>query len=196
MTNIINQLQRLMPQRAVSTTEARHLAEIQAQRLRRALGVSDALLTDIVLTALPNLHVEKVADLEVSGATRKVGDTWIILLNRQEATVRQRFSLAHEIKHVLDDRAIDQLYPKLGYLSANERAERVCDYFAACLLMPRPWVKRAWTAGVQDHLDLAKLFEVSLTAMRIRLQQIGLIDRTERCPGVKAPLSAEQLLAA
>jgi hypothetical protein len=29
-------------------------------------------------------------------------------------------------------------------------AEAVCDDFAACLLMPRPWVKRLWSGGLQD----------------------------------------------
>jgi Zn-dependent peptidase ImmA (M78 family) len=50
----------------------------------------------------------------------------------------------------------------------------MCDYFAACLLMPRMWVKRAWSDGINDQRALAALFDVSVTAMGIRLEQLGL----------------------
>ena len=43
----------------------------------------------------------------------------------------------------------------------NERhamVEQICDYFAGCLLMPRPWVKRVYCSGVQDLPELAQTF--------------------------------------
>jgi Zn-dependent peptidase ImmA (M78 family) len=59
--------------------------------------------------------------------------------------------------------------------------EQLCDYFAACLLMPRPWVKRAYCGGVQNVAQLASMFDVSQPAMQVRLSAIGLIDRAPRC---------------
>ncbi len=74
------------------------------------------------------------------------------------------------------------LYPKSEYSkeSAEERAERMCDYFSACVLMPRAWVKRAWTRGHQDTDALAAMFNVSPAAMDRRLQDLGLIESRQR----------------
>ncbi len=63
----------------------------------------------------------------------------------------------------------------------RHKAEMVCDYFAACLLMPRPWVKVAWSRGVQDVSDLAAVLLVSRTAMSLRLRQLGLVVSAGRC---------------
>jgi Zn-dependent peptidase ImmA (M78 family) len=52
----------------------------------------------------------------------------------------------------------------------------MCDVFAACLLMPRPWVKRLWAQGVQDLAVLAAVFNVSPAAMDRRLQELGLTE--------------------
>lgn len=59
--------------------------------------------------------------------------------------------------------------------------EQLCDYFAACLLMPRTWVKNAYAGGTQEIPKLARLFDVSEPAMRVRLTSIGLIDPLPRC---------------
>jgi Zn-dependent peptidase ImmA (M78 family) len=69
-----------------------------------------------------------------------------------------------------------------GEAAADEAAERMCDYFAACLLMPRSWVKRLWAAGgTQETEALAATFVVSPAAMSRRLQELGLApSRRER----------------
>lgn len=181
---MITKLQQLVPRRRLSRDEALAIAEQQAHRLRSLLGVDQPAITTEHLHAIPGLIIDDVARLGVSGATRKVGDLWIILTNRDEAPVRQRFTMAHEIKHILDDKAVDQLR-KTSPESTNPTwfTERICDYFAACLLMPRIWIKRAWTAGTQDETALAKMFNVSTDAIRIRLQQTGLVDTPRRCHG-------------
>ena len=181
---MINTLQKLVPRRRLQHHEALAIAEQQAQRLRQLLGNDEPAITNEQIHTIPGVHIEDVADLGVSGATRRVGDLWIILTNRNEASVRQRFTIAHEIKHILDDQAVTHLQKhRQGTGHPSWLTERICDYFAACLLMPRMWVKRAWTTGTQDEADLAKLFNVSVDAIRIRLQQVGLIDRSTRCHG-------------
>lgn len=179
---MISTLQNIVPRRQLQAHEALAVAENQAQHLRQLLGVSDTAVSTDRLHAIPGLIIEKVASLGVSGATRKVGDLWIILINADEAPVRQRFTIAHEIKHILDDQAVTHLR-EAGATQPDWLTERLCDYFAACLLMPRPLVKRAWTTRTQREVSLARLFNVSLDAMRIRLQQIGLIDTPKRCHG-------------
>lgn len=56
-----------------------------------------------------------------------------------------------------------------------------CDYFAACLLMPRPAVKALWGLGHQRVEDLAAHFGVSRAAMGLRLHQLGLTSTRRRC---------------
>jgi Zn-dependent peptidase ImmA (M78 family) len=91
--------------------------------------------------------------------------------------------LAHEHKHLIDYPFENYAYPKSYGLSPTQRAEQICDYFAACLLMPKMLVRRAWTTGGdnQDPAELAHLFGVSQVAMEIRLQELGLIEAKYRC---------------
>jgi Zn-dependent peptidase ImmA (M78 family) len=60
-----------------------------------------------------------------------------------------------------------------------EQAEQVCDYFAACLLMPRRWLRQAWAEGVRDDKVLARRFGVTPQAIKVRLLQVGLIEPTD-----------------
>src|SRR5471030_505941 len=97
-----------------------------------------------------------------------------------------RFTLCHEYKHVLDFPFDEFCYPAVGAQTSERRAEAICDYFAACLLMPKVLVRQAWTAGGsnQDSDELARLFGVSPRAMEIRLQDLGLLEPAYRClPG-------------
>ena len=110
---------------------------------------------------------------------------WLIAINRDDSQTRRRFTLGHEFKHILDNSYINVLYPK-SEQSAGERAERMCDYFSACLLMPRPWVKRLWAQGAQDAAVLAATFNVSPAAMNRRLQDLGLVETRERWRGQMA----------
>ena len=94
---------------------------------------------------------------------------------------RRRFPLAHELKHVLDNPYIEMLYPGRDGQPSGQRAETICDYFAACLLMPRLSVKAAWGQGNQRPDDLAAHFGVSRAAMGLRLHQLGLTSTRGRC---------------
>lgn len=125
---------------------------------------------------LPRVRVRVEATLADSGLTHWNGGTWVIGINRNDSRTRRRFTLAHEFKHILDHPFIDTIYPDEHGRPAAKQAELMCDYFAACLLMPRPWVKRLWAQGIQDAGVLAATFNVSLVAMNIRLQQLGLVE--------------------
>jgi Zn-dependent peptidase ImmA (M78 family) len=107
---------------------------------------------------------------------------WLIAVNRDDSQTRRRFTLGHEFKHILDNPYINVLYPKSEYSkdSAEDRAERMCDYFSACVLMPRAWVKRVWARGNQNTEALAAIFNVSPAAMDRRLQDLDLIESRQR----------------
>lgn len=181
MTPVITQLRDMMPIRPLSQAEAMRLAELQATRLLVLSGIEGGPVPESIITSLPRIQVERLYPSPVSGAAQWSRGRWLILINGTEPPGRQRFSLIHEFKHVLDNPFVPVLYPTHMGMSSHDRAEQVCDYFAGCVLMPRRWVKRAWADGVQDVRRMAKLFDVSPTAMQVRLLQIGLVEPVARC---------------
>jgi len=186
MTNLIRELRDLIPIRPLRFAEALRVAEIQAAKMLLLCGVEEAPVRETIITELPKLQVERIYPLGASGFSQWAKGRWLIALNNGEPPTRQRFSLAHEFKHVLDHPFIKVLYPPEYGLSESQRREQACDHFAACLLMPRPWLKRAWGNGAQDVDRLAVLFDVSKSAMDRRLQQIGLTERRTTRHGAAA----------
>ncbi len=184
-TGLLARLRAMLPKRPLGWREAEQLAERQADRLRSELGVLGPVLHEHHLAALPWLTIARHERFPTSGAATKADAGWIIVLRADEAMVRQRFSLAHELKHILDDALAhdlsSDLYPSIGGYGAHERTERVCDRFAGALLMPRPLLRADWADGIQDITRLAKRYDVSRAAMRVRLSQLGLLEPTPRC---------------
>ena len=182
MASVVAQLRAVCPHRPLTFGEGLRVAELQANRLLEASDVLEPAVPDAVVTDLPRVTVERVARIPVSGSVRWSKGLWVIALNRLEPLVRQRFSLAHEFKHILDAPFGDVLYPGWRGLSADDRAEQVANHFAACLLMPKAWVRREYfTYGVTSLPKLAARFEVSQAAMRYRLESLGLVQSTVRC---------------
>ncbi len=175
------QLRKLMPTRPLTQFEAYRMAELQANRMLNTAKVDHPRTPDSIFTELPFLTITLRSDLPASGLTRWEKPRWHVYLNQTESAVRRRYSLAHEIKHILDHGMSEQLYPTTKWGNADARVERVCDYFAASLLMPKRLVKRRFFEGLNDPVDLSAEFGVSATAMRYRLDQLGLTEPTPRC---------------
>ncbi len=174
-------LRDLMPPRALTQVEALRIAELQAARLLAMAGIKEPPVPSAIITDVPKVIVKRMPLWPVSGATQWTKGTWSVVIRGTEPLSRQRFTLAHEFKHIIDYRHIDVAYPPLRSMTSRQRAEAICDYFAGCLLVPRPWLKSAWGKGIQDSRQLADLFEVSQAAIQTRLLQTGLIDQFERC---------------
>lgn len=123
-----------------------------------------------------------------------------VWLNPSEVEVRQRFTAAHEIGHLIydvvpnidneniADYVVDTLHRKTGQSDYKEvRANR----FAAQLLMPKPLVAKAVSNLVKDYRDkfdkkipleeaiksLSEKFGISTQSMEIRLKTLNFIKR-------------------
>src|SRR5689334_826665 len=162
---ILQSLRALVPARGLQHHEAQGVAERQAMRLLVILEQRQPPVDVGLIADLPRIEVRVVPNRDIAGLSGmtqwlKKQSRWLIAVNRDDSQTRRRFTLGHEFKHILDNPYINVLYPKSEYakLSAEERAEQMCDYFAACMLMPRPWVKRLWAQGVQDAAVLAATF--------------------------------------
>ena len=187
---VLQALRALVPARGLQHHEAQGIAERQATRLLTILDQQEPPVDVALIAELPRIEVRVVSNRDLAGLSGmsqwlKPQSRWLIAVNRNDSQTRRRFTLGHEFKHILDNPFINVLYPESDYgtSSAEERAERMCDYFSACLLMPRAWVKRTWARGNQDTEALAAIFNVSPAAMDRRLQDLGLIETRTRWRG-------------
>jgi hypothetical protein len=109
----------------------------------------------------------------------------LIFINSSQHPNVQRFALAHEIGHLLlagTDVHVDRRRRVSSHrLNARDPEEIKADEFAAELLMPRYMLAAGLEGKKVDPNDdkalvrLASQFRVSLVAMMLRLQQIGLL---------------------
>jgi len=173
MRGVLASVRDIVPIRPLSVTESLDLAERQADLLLELSGVSAPPVPETAITGVPRLEVERLYPSPVSGAAQWRRGRWLILLKASEPPARQRFTLAHEFKHILDHPFIDVLYPSVCTMTREQRAEHVCDHFAACLLMPRRWLAAEIDRSGLHPARLARQFGVSHTALSRRLRALG-----------------------
>jgi Zn-dependent peptidase ImmA (M78 family) len=180
---LLTNLRRMMPLRQLAYWEHVVIAERQASRLHTLLGQSEPGVSLEWLSDSSFGNIEVVMESRwrmdgLSGITTWNDGHWVIGVNKGNPQPRRRFTLAHELKHIVDANR-----DKITYkgLNAGQR-ELIADYFAACYLMPKVWLRRAWTGGIQDPEALAGLFKVSTLAMEKRLKHLQYIDEEPERP--------------
>jgi Zn-dependent peptidase ImmA (M78 family) len=168
----LTSLRALLPRRVVNFNEALQIAEQQARRLVDLIDDIDG-IHELHVAQMPRMRIVR-EDLPVSGLSYWNGQEWVIALSRSESQPRQRFTLLHEFKHIVDHGSTASLYPGDSRLTSEQQAEAAADYFAGCALVDKRQLKSAWGNRIQRVEDLASHFSVSLQAMRVRLSQTGL----------------------
>ena len=98
---------------------------------------------------------------------------WIIQLNARDHHRVRRYSMFHEAFHI----AHRITYPAFNKAKVKRASfnEVLADHFAACILMPKDWVKEYWPK-VRDVRAMADLFDVPSSQMRRRLNQFNLLQ--------------------
>jgi Zn-dependent peptidase ImmA (M78 family) len=169
--------------------------EKEAQKLLKDLGITG-----------PPVRVEKIATKlkarlafepfegkdDISGILYRDGKRAVIGVNSSHSGVRQRFTIAHEIGHLVlhegelfVDQAVRVNFRDKRSSLAEDRREIEANRFAAELLMPQEMIKREVVKCIakkkittEEELvaELAKVFKVSAQAMGYRLFNIGIIS--------------------
>ena len=173
--HVIGRLRHMMPLRPLTFWEHKTVAERQATRLHELLAQTEPAADLTWLTELSKVRVVLVPQWRMdglSGITTWKNDQWLIGVNKGNPPARRRFTLAHEFKHALDANRDNVTYQQID----QGQRELIADYFAACYLMPKAWLRRVWTRGLQDPEALAGLFKVSRQAMDHRLRALGFVD--------------------
>ncbi|WP_457796472.1 ImmA/IrrE family metallo-endopeptidase [Methylocystis sp. S23] len=124
----------------------------------------------------------RMLDDNISGwiERRNGGSGYWVVINADHPRVRQRFTAAHELGHYIyhrdllasgvgDTRAYRSVGTPLPNAAITQQHERQANSFAANTLMPQNEVLRLRRTGVTDPRELARRFDVSEDAMRIRL---------------------------
>lgn len=179
--SVLKQLRRFIPTCRSEFASALQVAERQATALIELLGVGISGVQAAHLQGLPRIEV-CYADLSVSGTSHWTGTTWLISINRDDCKERQRFTLLHEFKHIIDHGSASRLYRGNSTQTPEEQAERAADFFAGCVLVGRRELKAAWGQGIQRDEALAAHFGVSIQAIQVRLAQTGLNVVADRLP--------------
>lgn len=179
-TSPLASLRSLVPRRAVTFDEARHVAEQQARRLADLIDDPDG-IQEHHITGMPRITVVH-EDLPVSGMSHWNGHQWVITISTNDGLARQRFTLLHEFKHIVDHGSAPLLYTGTADASPAQQAEAAADYFAGCALVGKRELKSVWGNGLQRVEDLAAHFGVSIPAIRVRLAQTRLNAVSDPAP--------------
>ena len=107
----------------------------------------------------------------------------LISANSNHSKQRRRFTIAHELAHVAHhtaaarkDLSFVTAAELLRSIDADVPKERLCNRIAAEILMPADLLLRSvFSAGKVDSYALAREYDVSLTAVRVRLRGLGLL---------------------
>ena len=118
------------------------------------------------------------ADFEndIAGKVEKNSNEAIIYINRNDKPERQRFTIAHEIGHILLHHNNNQDIDFIDYRNKGEYSQKEfeADNFPAALLMPKDRSIELWN-NLNDVDDFARAISVSRAAASIRLMNLGLI---------------------
>ena len=130
---------------------------------------------DLITRAYDNLPIEvrRVPLKAYHGAIWRLSDCWLVHLNSNDTPARQRFTLYHEIFHILAHCRATTVFKTSG-TSKGYFNELLADRFAAVILLPEKWVREKW-AEVKDLGQMAAIFDVPMPVIWFGLKQLRLI---------------------
>lgn len=178
-----------MAKRSVRTLEEKALA------LLREHGIADPAVPIHELAEKLGAEIrEEPGDPDLSGMLFRDGRSIVIGVNTTHHVNRQRFTIAHEIGHLVlhrNDVYVDTVHRRDERASLGTDDEEIeANQFAAALLMPISFLRRDLENGLvnvgdvhssddQTLRDLAERYEVSPQAMTLRLKNLGILPPLE-----------------
>ena len=150
-------------------------------RFEAGLSVGDADLPALVEKAFGADVAVVALDEGFDGLAASSDEAKLIVLGTSQVPARQRFTLAHELGHLLagDDQGVHLDKDVYDRAQAKDPSEMRANGFASAFLMPEDILRTAVGATGLTEDAFAALscdLQVSPSALAIRLQQLRLID--------------------
>lgn len=155
-------------------------AKSKAAEIRKKYPVKNPPINAFDIANKENIKIvyfkpnEKTKD--IAGLFAK--DDKTIYLNTEDSSERQNFTLAHELAHYFLDHKPNEYgvnWRNSQYMATKPEKEQEADCFAAELLMPTNLIRKVQKELELKDIDivaLSKLFGVSSSAMRYRMQDL------------------------
>ena len=116
----------------------------------------------------------------ISGMCTKVDDDIVICINSATSYGRQRFTLAHELYHVLYEKLEGRIICDMQMCDDKPDSEKEADMFAGYLLMPYDalyqYSKKVDNWTLNRIIDLEQFFIISHMAILFRLEKDGFVS--------------------
>lgn len=162
--------------------------ELQAELVLNRLNIKTLPVPVEEVANSYQIKISRAPNNDFSGMLIRKDGLALIGVNSDESSVRQRFTLAHELGHFFlhqkQDAFIDYRDNKKDVMRTPR--ERQANMFAAAILMPRQLLLKDFKFAAQEGFDeedevsslihdLAKKYDVSEDAMRFRLMNLKLV---------------------
>lgn len=180
----------------LSVADRGRLIDQGAELARQALAQIPAYVNNPTKVELSELVEDSfgvdviVQDLPCDGLAWNEVGCRLILIGTSAVPTRQRFSIAHELGHILahDDQKIHVDQDVMDPTDRRKPSEMRANAFAAAFLMPEDAVRAAVgncavsgdTLSDADFASLVMQFAVSPSALAYRLSNLGLINSQHR----------------
>ncbi|HWP60448.1 MAG TPA: ImmA/IrrE family metallo-endopeptidase [Candidatus Acidoferrales bacterium] len=160
------------------------LDERRKHDVAAALGKARALLEECQIRGIPvdlfrlarKVGIQRVTQAQtlLDGQLVELpGGSYEVILSRSAPVTRQRFTLAHEIAHLL-------LFPHNAGCNQARESEELCNVAASELLIPARFLTQVLAAdssgALQSLLKVTRLFRCSLEAAGWKILNSGLIS--------------------
>jgi len=103
-------------------------------------------------------------------------DSWVMQVNEDHHPNRQRYTIAHELGHFCLHRHLRRRFEDKIFFRGGEanKPEWQANDFASAILMPEQKFREKVRSGMTTVDKLAKEFQVSTLALRIRAKTLGM----------------------
>jgi Zn-dependent peptidase ImmA (M78 family)/transcriptional regulator with XRE-family HTH domain len=160
-----------------------------AAQARAQLSIRDGLLPADLTEFAALLEAELDIDVALEplsqgldGLSANSGDLRLALVNTSTAAPRRRWTLAHELGHLVAGDSQQILLDENLYGSKSPDETRA-NAFAAAFLMPRSTLWERWEGRIVDEdliTELLDVFGVSLDALAFRLHNLSMVNAEGR----------------
>lgn len=146
-------------------------------------GLAARVLDVLGFAAVPPVDVERVAqrlgiseivdeELVEDGRLECVNGEHRILLRRGLKGTRRRFTVGHELGHLLLSEGTSGVVARRA-LPVTGDVERFCDSFAAALLLPRAWILDRYARRAKNLSTVRQLSMQTRTSMAASVVRLG-----------------------